>query len=32
MAKIFANNGDLGQMPYSAASDMGLHCSPLTLL
>ena len=28
MGKLFANNGDPGQMPRSAASDLGLHCLP----
>ena len=32
MVELFANSGDLDQMPYSAASDMGLHCLPITLL
>ena len=31
MAKLFANSGDSDQMPHSAASDLGLHCSPITL-
>ena len=29
MAKLFANSGDPDQ---SAASDLGLHCLPITLL
>ena len=32
MAKLFANSGDPDQMPCSAASDLGLHCLPSTLL
>ena len=32
MAKLFANHGDPDQMPHSAASDLGLHCLPITLL
>ena len=32
MAKLFANSGDPDQMPHSAASDLGLHCLPSTLL
>ena len=32
MAKLFANSGDPDQTPRSAASDLGLHCSPITLL
>ena len=32
MAKLFANSGDLDQMPHSAESDMGLHCLPSTHL
>ena len=32
MAKLFANNGDPDQTPRSAASDLGLHCLPITLL
>ena len=30
--EIFANSGDLDQMPLSAASDLGLHCLPVTRL
>ena len=30
MAKLFANSGDPDQMPHSAASDLGLHCLPIT--
>ena len=29
---FFANSGDPDQTPHSAASDMGLHCLPNTLL
>ena len=32
MAKPFANRGDPDQTPHSAASDVGLHCLPITLL
>ena len=32
MAKLFANSGDPAQMPHYAASDLGLHCLPITLL
>ena len=32
MAKLFANSGDPDQTPHSAASDLGLHCLPVTLL
>ena len=32
MAKQFANSGDSDQMLHSAASDLGLHCLPITLL
>ena len=32
MAKLFAYSGDPDQTPHSAASDLGLHCLPLTLL
>ena len=33
MAKLFANSGDPDQMPHSAAaSNLGLHCLPITLL
>ena len=32
MAKLFANSGDADQMPHSAASDLGLHYLPVTLL
>ena len=30
MAELFANSGDPGQMAHSAASDLGLHCLPIT--
>ena len=32
MAKIFANSGEPDQTPHNAASDLGLHCLPITLL
>ena len=32
MAKLFANSGDPDQKPHSAASDLGLHRLPITLL
>ena len=32
MALLFANTGDPDQMPHSAASDLGLHCLPITHL
>ena len=32
MGELFANSGDPDQMPHSAASDLGLHCLPVTLL
>ena len=32
MLKLFANSGDPDQMPHSAASDLGLHCLPVTHL
>ena len=31
MAKLFANSGDPDQMPYFVASDLGMHCLPITL-
>ena len=31
MAKLFANRGDPDQTPHSGASDLGLHCLPVTL-
>ena len=32
MVALFANSGDPDQMLHSAASDLGLHCLPITLL
>ena len=32
MVELFANSGDLDQTPHAAASDLGLHCLPATLL
>ena len=32
MTKLFGNSGDPDQTPHSAASDLGLHCLPITLL
>ena len=32
MVKLFENSGDPDQKPHSAASDLGLHCLPVTLL
>ena len=32
MVELFANNVNSGQTPRSAASNMGLHCLPVTLL
>ena len=32
MAEVFANSEDPDQTPHSAASDLGLHCLPNTLL
>ena len=32
MSKLFANSEDPDQTPHSAASDLGLHCLPITLL
>ena len=32
MAEVLANSGDPDQTPHSAASDLGLHCLPITLL
>ena len=29
-AKLFAHSGDIDQMPHSAATDLGLHCLPIT--
>ena len=31
MVELFANSGDPDQTPRSAASDLGLHCLPVTL-
>ena len=32
MVKLFANSGDPDQRPQNMASDLGLHCLPVTLL
>ena len=32
MAKLFAYSGYPDQTPQNAASDLGLHCLPITLL
>ena len=32
MVELFANSGDPDQMLHSAASDLGLHCLPVTRL
>ena len=32
MVELFANSGDPDQTPHSVASDLGLHCWPVTLL
>ena len=32
MAKLLANSGDPDQMPHAVASDLSLHCLPVTLL
>ena len=32
MAVVFANSEDPDQTPHSAASDLGLHCLPITNL
>ena len=32
MVELFANRGDPDQMPHAAASDLGLHCLPITRL
>ena len=32
MADVFANSEDPDQMLHSAASDLDLHCLPITLL
>ena len=32
MFELFTNSGNPDQAPHSAASDLGLHCLPITLL
>ena len=32
MVELFANSGNPDQTPHSAASDLDLHCLPVTLL
>ena len=32
MVELFANSGDPDQTLHFAASDLGLHCYPITLL
>ena len=32
MAKLFTNSGGPDQTPYSAGSDLGLYCLPVTYL
>ena len=32
MVELFANSGDPDQLPHSVASDLGLHCLPVTQL
>ena len=32
MAKLYANSGDPDQSLHSVASDLGMHCLPITLL
>ena len=32
MVELFANSGDSDQTPRAAASDLGLHCWPITRL
>ena len=32
MVELFANSGDTDQTPQNAASDLGLHCLPVTRL
>ena len=32
MFELFANSGDPDQILHSAASDLALHCMPITLL
>ena len=31
MIELFVNSGDPDLMPHSGASDLGLHCLPITL-
>ena len=31
MTELFANSGDPDQTPHSEASDLGLHCLPITV-
>ena len=32
MDNLYVNSGDTDQMLHSAASDLGLHCLPITIL
>ena len=32
MVELFANSGDSGETPQNAASDLGMHCLPNSLL
>ena len=32
MVELFAKRGDPDQLPHVVASDLGLHCLPITLL
>ena len=32
MAELFANSEDPDQTPHSEASDLGLHCLPITII
>ena len=32
MVELFANSGDPDQTPHAVASDLGLHCLPVTSL
>ena len=32
MVELIANSGDPDQTPQNAASDLGLHCLPITVL
>ena len=32
MVELFTYSGDPDQMPHNAASDLGLHCLPITPL